>query len=208
MYWPEAVHHKVDFSQCTKHDELLKTVSHALSMLPEPACVIAWSLGAFLALEIAQSVSNRIQSLHLIGVGSQFTHTKEFPYGWKQRILQRMKVQLEVNPDEVIHYFDQKLFSPAIPDAHWKQLRKPIPPVSSLVCGLDYLQEFDINRISHINSPTFLLIGENDGIILSEGTNHLHQLLPNSTLTCWCNTGHIPFWGNAHRFYQWIKNSY
>lgn len=208
VHWPEAVHEKIDFSQCTQPDDLPNLVIDTLLVLPEPVCIVAWSLGAFVTLEILNSVSSRIQSLHLVGVGSQFTHTEAFPYGWKQRILQRMKAHIKTNTAEVIQHFDQKVFSPSKLDKQWKQLRKKKLPVPALLCGLDYLQHFSIDRISQINLPTFLLAGENDGIILSKGTTHLHHLLPKSTLTFWRSTGHIPFWRNSHHFYNWIKNSY
>lgn len=208
-YWSEMGHGKVDFTSCKNKEELVPLVQEALSQLQEPVCVVAWSLGGMVALEVSNKFSRQIGSLCLVGVGTQFVRSDAYPYGWDQRILQRMKKQIEVNKSHVINQFDQNMFSPFKHDKKWQKVREETQPTPSLLAGLDYLIHFKVDPSMYlIDKPTFLLTGNLDQIISTEGAIHLHQSLPHSTLTIWKNAGHIPFWGQSHQFRQWIEESH
>lgn len=204
-FWPQAVHQKIDFSMCTRKEDHLPQVQQALLQLPTPVCIVGWSLGAFVALELWNKTTHPRHSFYLTGVGSQFVRSDLYPYAWDQRVLKRMKKQLDINPAEVLQQFDKKIFSHGGHDEKWHKLRETTPSIASLHAGLDYLIDFTFEPSLNCNTPTFLLGGEEDPITSSEGTIHLHQHLPHSTLTQWKDAGHIPFLTHPQQFHKWMR---
>jgi pimeloyl-[acyl-carrier protein] methyl ester esterase len=204
---PGLNHDKIDFTHCENKEELLPLATEALYRLPEPVSVVAWSLGAFVALALLREASHKVHSLYLTGVGSQFVRTDEYPYGWDHRVLTRMKRQLEVNTSDVIRQFDENMFFPSQHDDTWQDLRKTIPSIPTLQAGLDYLLDFKMDpSLQQIKTAIFLLTGDIDQITPIEGATHLHQSLSPSRLTIWKEIGHIPFWTHPYSFHDWIRN--
>lgn len=213
-FWPEYAHETIDFNQCHHVEEMRHLLLTAYHKLPAAqVIIIGWSLGAMIALEQASLFDERLQALFLVGGVERFIRSMTNPHNWDQRILKRMKKQLDHQPNRVLQNFDQKMFSSAEIehgyDSAWKKtVRNRLPQTEPLKVGLDYISQFDVSAIAHqIQVPVYLLSGDEDVICPKSSAQHLASKLLHGKLTIWENTGHVPFWTQPERFHLWIKEA-
>ncbi|MEK1832613.1 alpha/beta fold hydrolase [Priestia megaterium] len=67
--------------------------------------LMGWSLGSLVTLELASLYPNKIEGLILIGGTSRFTNDVHNTFGWEQRIVERMKKQLQRNKEKPSLHF-------------------------------------------------------------------------------------------------------
>jgi pimeloyl-[acyl-carrier protein] methyl ester esterase len=211
--WPNVHHLTVDFGQCQHIKEIEEYVEKALTPRDHSSIiVIGWSLGSMVALQKAIPCASRIQGMFLIGSTAQFVKSKENPYGCDPRQIVWLKRKIKKNPIKGLADFDQQMFSQSEVEAgEWRRwcetARLAIPSVSSLLIGLDYLQQFQIDpkSLSAMQFPIFLLSGAEDNICPPSGAKWLTDHLSRAKLTIWEETGHLPFWTQPQRFLTWMK---
>jgi pimeloyl-[acyl-carrier protein] methyl ester esterase len=91
--------------------------------------VVAWSLGAMVALEALRELAPRAAALHLVAPCLRFTE------GWPPRVLARMRRRCAEDPAGVLAAFGRSM---AGPGEEPPPLRTDRPP-GALAAGLDYL---------------------------------------------------------------------
>lgn len=210
--WPSANHYSLSFDDCEQVEQMTQKAIHTIQKIEaQQVIVVGWSLGAMIVLQLALRFPRKISHLCLISGVAEFIRRKREGIGWDERVLRRMKKQLQIDPWEVIRSFDQRMFSTTDLEAgHWERwdekFRKHLPSIASLQAGLDFLQQFslDVTR-NQIEIPVSLLSGAEDSICLLEATHTLAQRLPRSTLTVWQKSGHACFWTQKERFHEWMK---
>jgi pimeloyl-[acyl-carrier protein] methyl ester esterase len=210
--WPNAYHHRLSFENCETVEQINEHAIQTFRQIEhKPSIIIGWSLGAMIALQLASQFGKHTSHLFLIGGVSSFIRTKQNKTGWNEWVIRRMKQELEIDVQQVIRLFDQKMFSEH-EKLHgevekWNELiRKNIPSVKSLQAGLDFLQQFSFDKNANfIQTPVSLLSGANDKICLLKSTQYLDNQLSFSTHSIWKETGHVCFWTNQDKFHQWIK---
>lgn len=210
--WPSANHYSLSFLECEQVEEITEQAIQTFQQIEaQQVIVVGWSLGAMVALQLALRFPKQISHLFLIGGVAEFVRRERAAIGWDERVLRRMKKQLQIDAWEVIRSFDQKMFSTIEQQAgdweRWhERFRKSLPPLSSLHAGLDFLQQFSLGvHGNQIEIPVFLLSGAEDLICPSEATLALAKQLPRSTCTIWKESGHACFWTQKERFQQWMK---
>lgn len=198
---PGVRHLTWDWQQGSDHP-----VTHAerrLRSLRPPVTVIGWSLGAMVALELAQRHHQRINRLILIAATDRFTRN------WHPRVLQRMKKELYRQPIQLLQSFDERLFAPGKPDEEWMQHIRGRDPLHTdrLVAGLEYLEHFRFSReqAALITQPVHLLHGFHDTICAPDDGRRLALQFPHAEWTLWETAGHIPFWTHPKRFQEWLE---
>jgi pimeloyl-[acyl-carrier protein] methyl ester esterase len=210
--WPSANHYTLSFHTCEQVEHIMEQAVHTFQQIDaQQVIVVGWSMGAMVALKLALQFPERINRLFLISGVAEFVRKGRDGMGWDERVLRRMKKQLQINPAEVLHLFDQRMFSSSERQAgdfqRWSEtFRKELPPLSALQAGLDFLQQFSLgDQVDSIQIPVFLLSGAEDEICPTEGTLALAKRLPRSTCTIWEESGHACFWTQRERFQQWMK---
>lgn len=212
LNFPDYQHQTIDFTQCSSRQEIIDVTTKTFQRLNSPTTIVAWSMGAMLTLEYGIFGKRWIQQLLLISATHQFIRSPHYPAGWDQRILKRMLKQLTQHKKEVIHQFDQRMFTPEEQSTpaytQWGNRRQVLPSTAALCAGLEYLQDYQLTH-QHLtlwkDTPIHLLTGQEDTICPKEGAQQLHQQLPTSSLTLWKNAGHLPFRTEPERFYHWMK---
>jgi pimeloyl-[acyl-carrier protein] methyl ester esterase len=209
---PGVRHEAIDFCDCEHREEILSKALRAFQSLNSSRVILAgWSMGAMAALELALKFPDRVQALLLTGATGKFIRSKGEKFGWDERVLKRMKVSVSSSPGQVIEAFDQRMFSASELEAgrlnQWKKLyRQHLPPVSSLLSGLEYLEHFSVYPAARgIQVPVYLLTGEEDAICPARDAKYLEQHLRYGELTVWEKTGHLCFWTEQDRFHQWLE---
>jgi pimeloyl-[acyl-carrier protein] methyl ester esterase len=210
--WPNAHHYSLSFENCETIEQINE---HAVQVFQQmehkPVIIVGWSLGAMIALQLAVRFAKDTTHLFLIAGVSSFIQTKQHKTGWNELVIKRMKKQLEIDVQQVMRLFDQKMFTGHEKlngdEEKWNKLiRKNIPSVLSLQAGLDFLQQFSFYEyIKFIHTPVSLLSGEEDMICSLESTRVLADQLQSCTHSTWSETGHACFWTNQEKFRQWIK---
>ncbi len=208
--WPNAQHTKVDFLDCSTVDELRKKVETPFRE-EKNLVVVGWSLGSMIALETAERFSKKIVAMFLVGSTSQFVRQSKKQIGIDPRQLIWMKKRIARSPENGLSAFDQQMFSPLEKQAGWDRkwrdsMRNKSPSRTSLLAGLQYLQEFCFSpKGKPISCPTFLLSGGKDVICPPSGALALSQKLPFAKLEIWQEAGHLPFWTFPQDFHLWLK---
>jgi pimeloyl-[acyl-carrier protein] methyl ester esterase len=210
--WPSAKHYTLSFEKCEQTKQIMEQATHTLQQIDaKQLIIVGWSLGAMVALQLALRSPHVIDRLFLIGGVTEFVSKQQGHNGWNERVLNRMKKQLQRNAREVIRLFDQKMFSEQERQASYEQkwsekVRKQLPPLLSLLAGIDYLRTFTlVDQGSHMQMPVYLLTGSADQICPTTSTLALAKQLPHATYTIWQERGHACFWTQQERFIQWIK---
>lgn len=202
--WPGADHVAVDFSGCAGHADFPAVAQRAVEDADPPVRVVAWSLGAMVALELAGA-----STLYLIGASPRFVRDETGEGGWPSRVLRRMHDRLLADRDEVLEAFVRQMFTEAEAQAgHLEAWRAAYAfgwPTAALRAGLDYLSGFSL--IAPPEAPAFLLHGAADAICPLAGADRLTELLPVCELTAWDACGHVPFWTDPERFHAWLQES-
>jgi pimeloyl-[acyl-carrier protein] methyl ester esterase len=173
--------------------------------------VVGWSMGSIIALETAEHYSKKIVAMFLISSTPQFVRQGEKEIGIDPRQLAWMKKRITRSPENGLNDFDQQMFSSIEKQAGWDRkwkswVRNRIPSPSSLLAGLQYLQEFRLSpKYKNFSFPTFLLSGDKDVICPPSGAISLAHTLPFAKLEIWQDAGHLPFWTFPQDFHLWLK---
>lgn len=207
--FPRAEHQTVSFNECGQMSEIVSTALAALEKFTHPTIVVGWSMGAMVALELAQLAPTQVKMVVAISATGRFVKQERQGVGWDERVLQRMKKQLQLSAEQVLTNFDERMFSESEQARgcveEWKRVfRQEIPPIASLQAGLDYLQHFSLEG-GVPRQKIYLLSGVEDTICSVAGAKQLANQLPDAQLTIWEGVGHVVWWTEAERFQQWLE---
>jgi len=154
----------------------------AKQSIPDADCIIGWSMGGMLAIELLPAACKK---LVLISSTAKFCAAEDYPCGVQEKVLRRMIAQLRRNPAAVLEEFYKNVRFPRPP--------QPVEPVEQLAEGLDYLLTADLrSNVPTIGIPVLLLHGEKDLIIPPEASDWLARHLPSATGLRLAEEGHRP----------------
>ncbi|OYD06911.1 alpha/beta fold hydrolase [Paludifilum halophilum] len=209
---PGDWHLTVNWTSLDRPESVREIVWKALHRLSGiPVYILGWSMGAMAALEAALSRPEGIRGLYLAGAAPQFRYSRDYPAGWRDRVLVQMRRRLVSDLPKVLAAFDRRMFSRwECVDGWFEQWRREGRPrmmnVGDLSAGLEYLRRFSIvKEVSRLRVPVHLLHGGEDVIAPLQGADLLAERLPEGRLTIWEKAGHLPFWTQPERFHQWLK---
>lgn len=154
--------------------------------LPETFFVMGWSMGATIAVDLAQQYAKRIQGMFLCCLRSDFS---EDEIGRQKDLMQ------EIGMKGYLARFYKRCFSGQMEDFSW--FRDEVETVcleaaslERLISGLDYLQQHPIKTLTHLQVPIKLFYGNRDLICPSEKVpESLPRLHEKYIFKC----GHLPF---------------
>lgn len=171
-----------------------------LPAVPDNSVLVGWSLGAQLALELAQRHPQKIARLVLIGASPRFTTCEDWPHGLPGATLDDFRAQFDNAPEATQRRFvalqslgdrARKTVAGALTDS--------LTPAGSshqaaLADGLRLLADTDLRPLlSRVVQPVRLLHGSEDKLMPLAAAEWLADQLPGSRLSVFGQSGHAPF---------------
>jgi pimeloyl-[acyl-carrier protein] methyl ester esterase len=176
--------------------------------------LIGWSLGSLITLELASLYPKKIEGLILIGGTSRFTNDVHYIFGWEQRIVERMKKQLQRNKEKTLTAFYSAMFTKSEKEEEFHHQFIEVvqrdyqgDSTHSLLTGLDYLLQKDVRmHLNKIQTPCLLVHGKDDQICFPESSSFIAKRIGGKAQLCILEkAGHIPFFTKPQQCTQLIE---
>ncbi|MBS0346343.1 MAG: alpha/beta fold hydrolase [Proteobacteria bacterium] len=175
-----------------------------LPRIPEGAVLVGWSLGAQLALHLAQQAPERVTKLVLIGASPRFVQADDWPAALPGATLTAFRQDFDSTPDATQRRFvalqsfgdnARKAVAATLADSLTSadEVHK-----GALADGLGLLAEIDLRAlVPGICQPVRLLHGSEDKLMPVAAAEWLADTLPDARLTVFGQCGHAPFLSRA-----------
>ncbi len=171
-----------------------RSLSRQINRQGGPCSIIAWSMGAVIALEAVSLFALPVHKLVIINGTAKFCSAPDYHNGIPEKNIRAMKAGLLKNPEKTLSLFFHDAASPATPDAAVvdERIKTALSfGTKTLRDGLTCLQETDLRQhLKDIAVPVLVIHGEQDRIIPQAAARFLHARLPQSTLHSFRNAGH------------------
>ena len=173
---------------------------------PAECGVMAWSLGAQIALRWAQLHPQQVRKLVLFSATPCFGERADWPHGSPAEIQQVFFEQVAAAPETALQRFADLL---AVGEADLRGARRavrallteqPTPDTAMLLDGLKFLSGTDLRaslQTSPPAQPVLLIHGENDTITPFGASRWLATALPKARLHALPHCGHAPLISQA-----------
>ncbi len=179
----------------------LQNISEALlGAIPvEKFSLLGWSLGATVAIDMANRFPNRVESLFLLAGNPKFVQSDDWP-GVGPMVLDAFSDQLTSDIRQTLMRF-LALQVNGLPDGKrllqvLKNAMKEcdVPPVDVLQSGLEILKYSDLRpALMQLQCPVHLIQGDRDKLIPLACGDALRSLKPEMTVHVLEYAGHVPF---------------
>lgn len=182
-------------------------VAGVLSVLPERAHLLGWSLGGMVASALAARYPARVSRLITVASQPLFRIKDDWPQAMPLATLQRFTEQLEQDHALTLDRFIalQAMGSPSAKD-DVRALRASLPAhgpacPAALRAGLQILHDTDLRQeLAAIRAPWLRLYGKLDGLVPVRAAA-LHQALaPHSQQYIFTKASHAPFISHRAEF--------
>lgn len=165
--------------------------------------VLGWSMGAMMLLRLMAEYDN-IKRAIIIGGFPKFAYNSTYKYGFKERYIKNMIIELDSKSHKVL----DKFFSNVLNDKEMDnlQLRYDMDK-ESLKLGLEYLIMTDMREyLDRIRCKDVTIIhGKNDMISSYDNAVYLNENISNSKLVLIEGCGHAPFYESYDEVYNIIS---
>lgn len=191
---PEAIH--VDYA---RHRSVAAALSDIAMAVPEPDCIVGWSLGGQLAVRAIAAGMVQPKKLVLIAAPFQFVKTSQHPVGMPAGMYEKFRDNFAKNPLrtltkawELLHLDDPKASEVR---AHLETHSKADILERDWLYWLDELKSFTCNTLCLNDFPdTVLVHGTLDRVVYFEQVLQFAQALPQAKLLRMEGCGHAPHW--------------
>ncbi|MCK4248444.1 MAG: alpha/beta fold hydrolase, partial [Candidatus Omnitrophica bacterium] len=171
------------------------------------ANIIAWSLGAQVALRLTLDRPELVQSLVLVSTTPKFIADDNFPHGLSSAQVRKRALDIKKDLISGINDFQSRLFCRAeIKEKRFRpafQILKQCKPPSldAALAGLEVLKTTDLrSELKNIQIPTLIIHGKEDSICPFPAAEYMAQTIPNAHLELMENTGHVPHLTRPEKF--------
>lgn len=192
-------------------ENVAKTVLRAIPV--QEFSVLGWSLGATVAMAMAEQAPRRIRHLVVLAGNPCFVQTQEWP-GVKSQTLDGFAELLKTDVQQTLIRF---LALQVNGLAHGKALLQslkhalhecPPPPVTVLRAGLDILKNSDLRAFMRSNAlPISVILGEKDTLIPLSCAEAVRGLNSEVNLHVLASAGHAPFLSHPQQLLAAITNT-
>lgn len=180
--------------------------------LPPRSHLLGWSLGAKLALQIAQCEPARVDKLVLVAATPSFRARADWPHGLSESALAEFAESVEQDYEATLQRFlSLQARSGEAARAVITQLRAGLfargrPSLETLRGGLTILRDTDLRAsLPAIRHATLLLQGSYDTLVPPAAGIALAQALPNAELQLIPGAAHAPFLSHPQLVSDTIK---
>lgn len=168
--------------------------------LPDGCTLAGWSLGALLALDIAQRHPGKVARLILTGASPRFTAADDWPCALAADTLRDFRAGFATDADATQRRF---VALQALGDAARRSVTQTLTAAltpadaahrDALATGLDLLADTDLRAIlPAIPQPVRVLHGARDALMPVAAAEYLADTLPHARLSVFADAGHAPF---------------
>ncbi|MCK5120924.1 MAG: pimeloyl-ACP methyl ester esterase BioH [Methylococcales bacterium] len=191
----------------------LEQISDALiESSPEtPFCVLGWSLGASVALTMANRFPQRVESLMLLAGNPRFVAEQNWA-GMKAVLLEDFANNLSLNCSvTLVRFLALQVNSLPNGKALLKELKIAIqscdPPKENILqSALDILKNADLRAdLMALNMPVSIIQGDKDSLIPVQVSQDIQKIQPACELNIISGAGHVPFLSHQSEVIEIIK---
>lgn len=197
------------YSQTGTDEYSLAAIADAvLTVVPETADWLGWSMGGLVATYIAATFPERVTRLVNVASNPCFIQNSTWP-GMDLAVLQHFSGLLQEDYPATLQRFLalQVLASPHA-QALLRELKQllaqaPAPSTDALVAGLQLLQQTDLRwQIAQLTCPLLYILGKLDALVPRALANSLLVLNQNCSIEIIAGACHMPFLSHAELFNQ------
>jgi len=191
----------------------LQTLAGELvSLVPQDATVLGWSLGGMITLQMALSYPNAFERMILVATSPQFHLSSDWPNAVDTRILENFASELATSYQDTIQQF---LAIQALGSEHAREeirlLRNKVfrdgePDKTALRKSLDILRTANLrDKIHDIEAQTLIVAGERDRLVPPAAARLLAQSIRHSQLRLIKGASHAPFISHQALFIREVQ---
>lgn len=193
--------------QSFSYDACVKSIIGLLDSLDiEKVCIVGWSMGAQLALQLYRQAPEKLCGLVLVAGTPQFCKSADFLHGLPVAEARNMELRIKRNLQKTSSEFFSLMFSPD--ELSRVELGKAaaslvarLPDLKIATESLHELVHADLrDMLPAIDLPTLIIHGSDDRICLPEASRYLADRIVNSEILSFDNAGHAPFISGAELF--------
>ncbi|MFB0935968.1 MAG: alpha/beta fold hydrolase [Propionivibrio sp.] len=188
-------------------ETFVEAARSALETLPDGVTLCGWSLGGLLAMQAALLAPERVARLILVGSTPSFAQRDDWIPAQSPSVLAGFAEAVASNDRVTLQRF-VALFNQGDTKAraigreiNQGILSSSLPPVATLLKGLDWLRDIDLRaQVSALCCPVLLIHGENDPLMPLPAARWLAEHLPQSQLEVLSGAAHAPFLNDPDHF--------
>ena len=173
---------------------------------PASCVVIAWSLGAQIALRWAQRHPQQVTKLVLFSATPCFGERSDWPHGSPAAVQEAFYAQVAAAPERALQRFSDLLAEGEVDVRSVRRalraqlVAQALPTAATLLAGLRFLADTDLRsslRETPPRQPILLVHGEGDTITSFATGRWLADILPRARLHALPYCGHAPMISHA-----------
>lgn len=183
-----------------------------VSLVPQGAAVLGWSLGGMIAMQMALRYPNAFDQLILVATSPQFQRTQDWPHAMDTHTLENFANELGTSYKVTIQQF---LAIQALGSAHAREeirllrgkvFRDGEPDKTALRESLNILQTANLrDQVHAIDMDTLIIGGERDRLVPMAALNVLAQSIEHAELHIIKGASHAPFISHQEQFIQALQ---
>jgi pimeloyl-[acyl-carrier protein] methyl ester esterase len=189
------------------YDDCVRSLIELLDWLAiDKVCLIGWSMGAQLALQLYRQAPERLSGLVLVAGTPLFCMTDDFPHGLPRAEARNMELRIKRNLQKASGEFFSLMFSTGeLPRGDLGRiaanLLARLPDLDIAAASLHELIQTDLRAVlPTIAIPTLIIHGSADKICLPGASHYMADKIPSAEILCFENVGHAPFISRAEQF--------
>lgn len=189
-----------------------RVAESVIPRLSGPACLLGWSLGGMVALQLAHDYPSQFRRLMLVATSLRFCQANDWHDAVAPEVLQSFANDLQRDHHGTLQRF---LALQVTGDAQARQTLKVLrqhileqhePEAAALETGLEILRTADLRSLAdQLQPPVFLIGGERDRLVSPAALHKVSALLAQSQLEIIPAAGHAPFISQPEAFVNLVK---
>src|SRR5882757_1342124 len=182
-------------------------VHATLAAISDRYCLLGWSLGGQIALDLAAAMPGQVERLVLVATTPRFAASADWPYGMPASALEKLATQLRTNYKRTVSEFlelqvrGSAASEKVLADLHASLFAHGEAHPKALVAGLATLQNSDLRpMLGLVRAPTLVIAGQYDRVTLPAASRALTEALPDARYVEFRRAAHAPFLSHPKEF--------
>lgn len=183
-------------------------------VLPPRCCLIGWSLGGMVALQLAERIPARVGRLILVATTPRFVSGPDWDHGVAPAVLEGFAARLRADPAGTVRQFlALQVLGSEDERRTLVRLRSllsaaPTPQPAALEAGLVILRDTSLlPLLDRITQPVTLIHGRRDTLVPWTAARALQERLPRARLHILADAAHAPFLSHADEFLRIARDA-
>lgn len=175
----------------------------------QPLVLVGWSLGGLACLQAALKSPLTIDALVLVSTSPCFIAQDDWRCGVDGEVFEKFAESLKGDFSGTIRRFLSLQVKGSesgriiLRTLREKILQQTAPNEKGLDAGLNILKKADLReQLSKVTQPNYWVLGEQDGLVKSELSYALKDVMNNAEVNIYSKAGHAPFLSHTNEFVQ------